>query len=141
MFRNDGSKIMQPIKIARISLTRIRKRKQFGQFRWRSSKVIPYKTGPHWTKINTGCGMQVSSSESGSLQRTEILVYFTSIVIAYLMGFISLDSWLLHPSRGLATLDLTAIEFLKQKLWLKLLSATGLMPLKYHTSTPFLPNW
>ena len=59
--------------------------------------------------------MQASSSESGNLQKNEILVHFISITMSYLMVFISLVRRLLRASKGLVTLDRIAIEKLKQQ--------------------------
>ena len=82
--------------------------------------------------------MQPSSSESGNFQKNGILVHLISITMSYLMGFISLVRRLLRASKGLVTLDRIAIEKLKQQFWLRLLSALGLKPHKYHPPSPFL---
>ena len=70
--RNGDGKIMQSIRITSGPPTRIKKRNQFSQFRWRSTKVMPIKR----VKMATFWPRDKCSREAASIELTVLHIHF-----------------------------------------------------------------
>ena len=70
--RNGDGKIMQSIRITSGPPTRIKKRNQFSQFRWRSTKVMPIKR----VKMATFWPRDKCSREAASIELTALHIHF-----------------------------------------------------------------